>query len=388
MGYRVIKKICELGEVVGGATPLTKVSSYWGGDISWISPKDLAGYGKRYISYGERNITQEGLDSCSAIMLPKGTILFSSRAPIGYTAIASQPLCTNQGFKSVVPNRDTDSLFLYYLLKSNAQQIASHGSGTTFKEISGKAMREIELSVPADKEEQKKIASILDSIDTKIELNNRINDYLSEISSALFEHALEESRTEVLLGDIVELEDAKRIPLNSRDRARHKGPYPYYGATAIMDYVDDYLFDGIRILLGEDGTVISDDGKPILQYVWGKYWVNNHAHILKASSSYSLETIYVALSRTAINHIVTGAVQMKISQRNLKSLRLTMPEPDTISDLSTLFEMYRQNVDENKELERLRNSLLPKLMSGEIDVSQVEIPTQLNNHLCDCLYVS
>lgn len=179
MGYRVIKKICELGEVVGGATPSTKVSSYWGGDISWISPKDLAGYGKRYISYGERNITQEGLDSCSAIMLPKGTILFSSRAPIGYTAIASQPLCTNQGFKSVVPNRDTDSLFLYYLLKSNAQQIASHGSGTTFKEISGKAMREIELSVPADKGEQKKIASILDSIDTKIELNNRINDYLA-----------------------------------------------------------------------------------------------------------------------------------------------------------------------------------------------------------------
>ena len=179
MGYRAIKKICELGEVVGGATPSTKVSSYWGGDISWISPKDLAGYGKRYISYGERNITQEGLDSCSAIMLPKGTILFSSRAPIGYTAIASQPLCTNQGFKSVVPNRDTDSLFLYYLLKSNAQQIASHGSGTTFKEISGKAMREIELSVPTDKGEQKKIASILDSIDTKIELNNRINDYLA-----------------------------------------------------------------------------------------------------------------------------------------------------------------------------------------------------------------
>lgn len=200
-----------------------------------------------------------------------------------------------------------------------------------------------------------------------------LNDYLLDLATALFEHALEESRTEVLLGDIVELEDAKRIPLNSRDRARRKGSYPYYGATAIMDYVNDYLFDEIRILLGEDGTVISDDGKPILQYVWGKYWVNNHAHILKASSSYSLETIYVALSRTAINHIVTGAVQMKISQRNLKSLRLTMPEPDTISDLSTLFEMYRQNVDENKELERLRNSLLPKLMSGEIGVSKIDL---------------
>lgn len=147
-----------------------------------------------------------------------------------------------------------------------------------------------------------------------------------------------------------------------------------------MDYVDDYLFDGIRILLGEDGTVISDDGKPILQYVWGKYWVNNHAHILKASSIYSLEAIYIALSRTAIKHIVTGAVQMKISQRNLKNLRLTMPSPDEIYNLNDLFEMYRQNVEENKALEALRDSILPKLMSGEIDVSQVEVPMQPNNH--------
>lgn len=97
-----------------------------------------------------------------------------------------------------------------------------------------------------------------------------INAYLLELATALLEHALDKSHTEVSLGDIVDLEDSKRIPLNSRDRAQRKGPYPYYGATAIIDYVDDYLFDGIRILLGEDGAVISDDGKAILQYVWGK----------------------------------------------------------------------------------------------------------------------
>lgn len=191
---------------------------------------------------------------------------------------------------------------------------------------------------------------------------------------------MNESHTEMLLGDIAVLEDSRRIPLNSRDRALRKGSYPYYGASGIMDYVDDYLFDGIRILLGEDGTVIGNDGKPILQYVWGKYWVNNHAHVLRASSSYPLEAIYIALSRTTINHIVTGAVQMKISQKNLKALQLTMPGPDLISDLSTLFQMYRQNSDENKKLETLRNSLLPKLMSGEIDVSKVDL-MQLNSHL-------
>ena len=197
----------------------------------------------------------------------------------------------------------------------------------------------------------------------------------------MFERALEESCAEVPLGDIVELEDSKRMPLNSRDRAQRKGPYPYYGATSVMDYVDDYLFDGIRVLMGEDGTVIRDNGRPVLQYVWGKYWVNNHAHILKASSAYSLEAIYTALSRTAINHIVTGAVQMKISQRNLKSLLLAMPDPDTTRDLEALFEMYRCNIDESKELEKLRDYLLPRLMSGEIDVSEIEVPTLPNNHL-------
>ena len=84
-----------------------------------------------------------------------------------------------------------------------------------------------------------------------------------------------------------------------------------------MDYVDDYLFEGIRVLLGEDGSVMTDEGYPFLQYVWGKYWVNNHAHIIKAKSDYSLEALYLALRRTVINHIVTGAVQMKISQKKV-----------------------------------------------------------------------
>lgn len=182
---------------------------------------------------------------------------------------------------------------------------------------------------------------------------------------------MREERNEVLFGDVAELEDSKRIPLNSRDREERKGPYPYYGATSIMDYVDDYLFDGIRVLLGEDGSVITDDGRPVLQYVWGKYWVNNHAHILKASFDYSLEMLYIALARTAINHIVTGAVQMKISQKNLKSLVLEMPNPGIAEQLDPLFAAYRANVDENKRLAELRDALLPKLMSGEIDASKV-----------------
>ena len=113
-------KISDIGTVVGGATPSTKnPENYENGTIAWITPKDLSIFTGRYIQRGERNITEIGLKSCSTQLLPKDTVLFSSRAPIGYMAIAANEVCTNQGFKSVVPNENTDPLFLYYLLKYN-----------------------------------------------------------------------------------------------------------------------------------------------------------------------------------------------------------------------------------------------------------------------------
>ena len=215
-----------------------------------------------------------------------------------------------------------------------------------------------------------------------------LNDYLLELATARFEQALISENNTFRFSELVELEDTKREPLNSRDREARKGPYPYYGATSIMDYIDDYLFDGIRVLVGEDGTVIQEDGKPVLQYVWGKYWVNNHAHVLRSKSDYSLEAIYIALARTAISHIVTGAVQMKISQKNLNNLELEMPQPSSLRYLKDIFTLYRKCTEESKMLERLRDLLLPRLISGEIDVSQVDI-TQLNNHLAElCLLIA
>ena len=173
------KTLGELGDIVGGATPSTKHEEYYGGDIAWITPKDLSLFKGRYISYGERNITEAGLASCSAQKMPPNTVLFTSRAPIGYVAIARQSVCTNQGFKSVVPHECVDSLFLYYLLKFNEERIEAMGSGTTFKEVSGKTMKAVQVRIPCKIEDQKKIASILDSIDSKIENNTKINDNLA-----------------------------------------------------------------------------------------------------------------------------------------------------------------------------------------------------------------
>lgn len=171
--------IADLGEVVGGATPSTrKPENYENGDIAWITPKDLSTFNGRFIFRGERNITEIGLNSCSTRLLPPNTVLFSSRAPIGYVAIAAKEMCTNQGFKSVIPNADTDYMFLYYLLKYNRDSIENMGSGTTFKEVSGNTMKSIKVRVPVDKEEQQRIGAILSAIDDRIEQNIAINENL------------------------------------------------------------------------------------------------------------------------------------------------------------------------------------------------------------------
>lgn len=170
--------LSDISEIIGGATPSTKKEEYYGGNISWITPKDLSSFKGRYIETGERNITKLGLKSCSAQLMPKGTVLFTSRAPIGYIAIAEKEVCTNQGFKSLVAKENIDPLFLYYLLVYNKGNIEALGSGTTFKEVSGKTMKAVSVTIPANIENQKQIANLLDKIDSKIELNNKVNDNL------------------------------------------------------------------------------------------------------------------------------------------------------------------------------------------------------------------
>lgn len=275
--------------------------------------------------------------------------------------------------------------YLNYLLSTPhfISQLRQYVRGMKVFRVHPNDVARIEVELPSISA-QKQIVAVLDTIYEKQQVNAKLNGYLLEMATAQFERKLADERFEFRLSELVELEDSKRVPLNSRDRENRKGPYPYYGATSVMDYVDDYLFDGIRVLLGEDGTVIREDGRPVLQYVWGKYWVNNHAHILKAKMDYSLEAIYIALARTAINHIVTGAVQMKISQKNLNGLELELPSRESLDYLKDVFSLYRNNVEESKRLERLRDTLLPKLMSGEIDVSKVDL-TQLNSHLAECV---
>ena len=179
------------------------------------------------------------------------------------------------------------------------------------------------------------------------------------------------------VSEIIEIHDSKRIPLSSRERAALAKVYPYYGATSIMDYVDRYLFDGIYLLFGEDGTVVDNQGFPILQYVEGKFWVNNHAHILTGKNGFSVEMLYLLFSMTNVQSIVTGAVQPKISQANLNKVPVVIPSEAELFSFDSMIQPYFAQIRnlraENDRLAATRDALLPKLMSGELDVSELNL---------------
>jgi len=178
-------KVSEFADIIGGGTPSTKNGEYWNGDIPWLTPKDLSTHSSRFMEKGKRNISILGLSKSSAKIVPKHTVLLTSRAPVGYLAIAKNPICTNQGFRNLVIKDGFDSQFVYYLLKANVEYLKQNASGTTFQELSGSTLKSVEFNIPP-LAEQKRIAHILGTLDDKIELNQRMNETLEAMARAIF----------------------------------------------------------------------------------------------------------------------------------------------------------------------------------------------------------
>ena len=384
-----IYKLSEIGTIIGGATPSTIVDEYYGGDIPWITPKDLSIFYGRYIERGERNITQKGLDSCSAQLLPAGSVLFSSRAPIGYVAIAKNPLATNQGFKSVIPDKKkVDSLFLYYSLIYNKHKIEALGSGTTFKEVSGTTMRNVEITLPT-LEEQKRIAGILSALDDKIELNRRINENLEQQAQALFKHwfidTLESNATYSLghLTDIAQYLNGLAMQ-KYRPQANEQG-IPVLKIKELgqgqCDTASDLCSPSISSeYIVSDGDVIFSWSGTLLVDVWCGGICGLNQHLFKVTSkNYPKWFIYYwtkhhldKFIRIAKDKAVTMG---HIKRGDLEAAEVRIPDAITLSRLDSIiapvFNSIISNRIENKRLAELRDTLLPKLMNGEISFNNV-----------------
>ena len=222
----------------------------------------------------------------------------------------------------------------------------------------------VELPVPSI-EKQRSIVKAYKAIADRIALKKQINDNLEATAFAVLQDKISTSGTESAVDNLLTLFDYMRRPMSSLDRSGMERIYPYYGAASLMDYVDDYIFDGIYGLLGEDGTVMDDSGYPTMQYVWGKFWVNNHAHIFQGKNGYSTEMVYLILKKTVVRDAVTGAVQLKINQENLRNLPVMVPSGDDLLELNSMigkvFASIRNNRDEIEYLSNLRDILLAKM---------------------------
>ena len=381
-------KLSDVMDLIGGGTPKTSKAEYWNGIIPWLSVKDFNN-GFRYVYETEKTITELGLENSSTKLLQKGDVIISARGTVGEIATIPFPMAFNQSCyglraKSGIVTSD----YLYYLIKHNVSVLKKNTHGSVFDTITRNTFDNIEVEIPSIKI-QEKIASILSDYDEKIELNNAINNNLEQQAKALYKDwffdfspfssdgNLPNGWHLGTVGDIIRLHDSKRVPLSGAERDKMAKVYPYYGATSLMDYVDNYLFDGIYLLLGEDGTVVDSLGFPILQYVYGQFWVNNHAHIITGKEGFSVEELYLLFSLTNIKSIVTGAVQQKVSQQNLKKVPAIIPSKQALCAfdeiIQPIFAQIRNLRDENANLSQLRDTLLPKLMSGELDVSDIDL---------------
>lgn len=282
------------------------------------------------------------------------------------------PMATSQDFVNWVCGPELEPRYLKYVLQSDREALLRFANGSTHQTIYFPEVKAFHALLP-NIEEQHEIVATLGALDEKIESNRRASNLLIEIAMAKYRVACEKGDRVVMVDEVAQFYNRKRIPLSSQQRNDRPGPYPYYGATGVFGYVDDFLFNEILVLVGEDGSVVNDDGTPVTQYIWGKSWINNHAHPL-TGRGVSTELLYLALKNVDVRPLVTGAVQLKINMGNLKRLKLRLPQDESTRclelELQSLFASYRQLADEIKRLRDLRDTLLPELLSGRVRITE------------------
>lgn len=374
-------RLAEIGEIVGGGTPKTGSSEFWnGGDIPWLTPADMKFVPGKYVKSGERSITEQGLKGSSARLMPKGTIIYSSRAPIGYIAIAENALATNQGFKSLVPYEVSINEYMYYCLISRTNEIIGRASGTTFKEISGSEFGLSVVPLPP-LEEQKRIVSKIEELTPYVEkydvayseveeLNKKFPEDMQKsilqyaIQGKLVEQRKEDGTAEELyqqiqeekkklieegkikktkalpeitedeipfdipenwkwvrIGEIFNLQAGKNITSSFIFESRsEENYYPCYGGNGLRGYVKAFNREGIYALIGRQGALCGN-----INYAYDKFYATEHAVVVDHFeltdamwSGYFLKALY-------LNQYATATAQPGLAVNNIVKVLIPLP---------------------------------------------------------------
>ncbi|GAA8622813.1 hypothetical protein HpDR69_18330 [Helicobacter pylori] len=403
----------DLGKIVGGATPPTNNPKNYGNKIAWITPKDLSTLQGRYIKKGSRSISRLGFKSCSCVLLPKHAILFSSRAPIGYVAIAEKRLCTNQGFKSIIPNKKIYFEFLYYLLKYHKDNISNIGGGTTFKEVSGATLGLFQVKIPPTYYEQQKIARTLSILDQKIENNHKINELLHKILELLYERYFvrfdfldENNKPYQTSGGKMKFskELNRLIPNDFEVKTLGDNPLCNTIKTGVTPFKQKVYYETKHIqetLSLNQGLKVSYNKRPnranmqpSIYSVWFAKMKDTKKHLFlnqhmqswikesilstgfcglqcqKHTFEYIASTIKYSPFETRKNNLATGATQKAINIEALDYIFILIPNKKLLDNYSKitkpLYEKISNNIIETQTLTALRDFLLPLLLKQQV----------------------
>lgn len=335
-----------IAKIIGGGTPATAdESNFSNAGIPWLTPADLTNYNGTYIKKGRRDLSERGLTGSSATLMPAGTVLFSSRAPIGYCVIASNKISTNQGFKSLILMGNIQPEYIRYYLLGSRDYAESLASGTTFKELSGSRMAQLSVPIPPVAE-QRRIVAKLDQLFAQ---TNNTNTALAHVPNLIKQY------TQALLRQAYsgQLSAEWRLGAKTGSQSRIEGDF---------------------LLIGEDGANLVARSTPIAFEVSGQFWVNNHAHVLRATAATSNSWIRHFVNWINLEPYVTGSAQPKLTQRHMNEIHIPVPPVEEqrfiLSQLEKGFAWLATVLREQEKvvslLPRLNESILMKAFRGAL----------------------
>ena len=374
-------------ELIGGGTPKTTVPEYWNGNIPWLSVKDFNN-DKRYVYSTEKHISQSGFEHSPTKMLHKDDIIISARGTVGEIAMIPFDMAFNQSCYGIRASRGIDKPFLYYLLKNCISQLKRMTHGSVFDTITRDTFANIEVDIP-DSETQKRISSVLADIDNKIEVNDAINDNLQQQAFSVFDNLIANAENnDYTVSDYAFLNPKRTLAKNQVARSidmsqlSTSGAFPSgwemkpfnggmrftngdtllaritpcleNGKTAFIDFLDDG-----EVAFGSTEYIVlapKNDTPPEMLYCLARY---------PAFVDYAVKNMNGSSGRQRVSAETVGQYRLPLFDKHSLVLFKEVVSP--------MFLKMRYNSLENMRLAELRDALLPKLMSGEIDVSAVQL---------------
>ena len=375
--------LIDIVELIGGGTPKTSKAEYWGGNINWLSVKDFNNE-NRYVYSTEKTITEEGLNNSSTKLLKKDDIIISARGTVGELAMITFPMAFNQSCYGIRAKEGIDSIFLYYLIKNSVRKLKAITHGSVFDTITRDTFANIEVAIP-DIKTQHRIAKMLADIDDKVENNQRINNNLEQQAQTIYQQMLIDNVssdwTEGILSDIADITMGQSPSGSSYNEDGH-GTIFFQGRAEFS-----FRFPTIRLYTTEPKRMAC--ANDTLMSVRAPVGDLNVAHTdccigrglaaIHSKNNHQSFVLYTMFSLKKQLDVFNGegTVFGSINRNSLNEIPILIPSSKKLDEFEALVApmdaAIRNNYDEICCLEQLRNSLLPKLMSGELDVSDIDL---------------